>query len=157
MHIFVLMTTYESRLSKKSHLRDHRAPIAEKYFREAATGHVHWRTLVAVAERFLEVGCSLISSLGQAHLQYGCVFKPPSNLVWGGVDGQQQQHLHVQFSHVSPPPSNLGQGGEDGQQQYLLQSLNSARPESSNPSTVLHNMSSTCVARGNAGLQYSGW
>ncbi len=27
--------------------------IAEKSFREAATGHVHWRTLVAVAERFL--------------------------------------------------------------------------------------------------------
>ncbi len=37
--------------------------IAEKYFREAATRHVHCRTLIAVAERFLEVGCSLISSL----------------------------------------------------------------------------------------------
>ncbi len=37
--------------------------ISEKYFREAATGHVHWRTLVAVADKFLEVGCSLISSL----------------------------------------------------------------------------------------------
>jgi hypothetical protein len=37
--------------------------ISEKYFREAATGHVHWRTLVAVADRFLEDGCSLISSL----------------------------------------------------------------------------------------------
>ncbi len=41
-----------------------RVRIAEKSFREAATGHVHCRTLVAVAERFREVGCSLISSLG---------------------------------------------------------------------------------------------
>ncbi len=31
--------------------------------KEAATGHVHWRTLAAVAERFLEDGCSLITSL----------------------------------------------------------------------------------------------
>jgi hypothetical protein len=37
--------------------------IAEQSFREAATMHVHWRTLVAVAERFLGVGCSLITSL----------------------------------------------------------------------------------------------
>ncbi len=38
--------------------------IAEKYFREAATGHVlHGRTLVAVADRFLGVGCSVKSSL----------------------------------------------------------------------------------------------
>jgi hypothetical protein len=33
--------------------------IAVKSFRAAATGHVHCRTLVAVAERFREVGCSL--------------------------------------------------------------------------------------------------
>jgi hypothetical protein len=37
--------------------------IAGKYFREASTGHVHSRTLAAVAERFLEDGCSLITSL----------------------------------------------------------------------------------------------
>ncbi len=48
-------------------LTAYRAPVAEKYFQEAATGHVHWRTLAAVAERFLEVGCSLISSLHCPH------------------------------------------------------------------------------------------
>ncbi len=42
--------------------------IAEKSFREAATGHVHCRTLVAVAERFREVGCSLITSLALTHM-----------------------------------------------------------------------------------------
>jgi hypothetical protein len=46
--------------------------IAEKYFREAATGLVHCRTLVAVAERFLEVGCSLISSLDVPHRIFNC-------------------------------------------------------------------------------------
>jgi hypothetical protein len=45
--------------------------IAEKPFREAATGHVHWRTLVAVAERFLGVGCSLLTSLVSAN-EYSC-------------------------------------------------------------------------------------
>jgi hypothetical protein len=43
--------------------------MAEKSFREAATGHVHCRTLVAVAERFREVRCSLISSLSQTDIK----------------------------------------------------------------------------------------
>ncbi len=40
----------------------------------SATRYVHWRTLAAVAERFLEVGCSLISSLSRTHpIQYSLV------------------------------------------------------------------------------------
>ncbi len=56
--------------------------IAEKPFREAATGHVHWRTLVAVAERFLGVGCSLLTSLVPVrgfcryHSKFSCVGAP---------------------------------------------------------------------------------
>jgi hypothetical protein len=52
--------------------------IAEKSFQEAATGHahnlrdlVHCRTLVAVAERFRGVGCSLITSLIETQKKTG--------------------------------------------------------------------------------------
>ncbi len=75
------------------------------YFRGAATGHVHWRTPVAVAEIFLEVGCSLISSLPLNKPSY-CTRYAPGRLCTSNKRGRsatefQQGHFSFLTSSIS--------------------------------------------------------